>query len=143
MEKNKEVTLCSDDNNKEVSFEVSYIIELDYIKSMIRDGVIQVKMPIKVRCNYDDLELLKKYLTLKNSEEKKEDFHKFKNDLFSLEDEYHMKRFFSFTKCVHYLKAYEIIDLITTFLALEIDSCENKNEVCKKFNIPEILVEDN
>ena len=54
-----------------------------------------------------------------------------------------MECFFNFVKCVHYLRSYKILDKITTYLANEINNCESKEEICKKFNIPEILVEDN
>ena len=141
MEKNTKVVLSSDDNNKEVEFNLDQAYEFDYVKSMIRDGVVQVKMPIKVKCDYNDLETMKEYLTLRNGSDT-EKFEKYHNNLFSVSDDEKMKRFFSFIKCSHFLRAYNILDIATDLIANEINLCDSKEEICKKFKIPEILVED-
>ena len=142
MEKTDNIILSSDNDNKEVEFDFEDANNLDFIKSMIRDGVVQVKMPIKVKCKYDDLLVLNKYMYLKRDESQIEEYEKFHKDLFSVANEHKMVKFFSFTKCAHYLRAYPILELITTYLANEINICDNKDEICKKFKIPEILLED-
>ena len=138
----EKVILSSDENNKNIEINIEDAYELDYIKSMIRDGIIQVKMPIKVKCDYNDLEILKKFLTLRR-DNNKEELDNFRSNLFSLESKETSGRLFSFTKCAHYLRAYNILDEITSYFAKEINNCENKEEICKKFDIPEILIEDN
>ena len=142
MEKTGNIILSSDDNNKEVEFNFEDANNLDFIKSMIRDGVIQVKMPIKVKCKYDDLLVLNKHMYLKRDESQIEEYKKFHKNLFSIENEQKMVEFFSFAKCAHYLRAYSVLDLITTYLANEINLCNDKEGICKKFKIPEILLED-
>ena len=92
MENNK-VILSADDNNENVEFTMENAYELDYVKSLIRDGIVQVKMPIKVKCNHSELSMINKYLTLMKDNESEEDYKKFHNDLFSIENESKMEKF--------------------------------------------------
>ena len=102
MEKSKNVILSSIDNDTEIEFNIEDANNLDYIKSMIRDGIVQVKMPIKVKCNHDDLLLLNKYLYLKRDKSQVEKYEQFHNDLFSVENDFKMRRFFSLFKSIFY-----------------------------------------
>ena len=103
----------------------------------MKNGIIQGSMPIPVKCGSDVLSTVNNYLV--KSRTSSEELQICKDELLNMDEQEYL---YKVARCAHYLRIQSILDIITTFLANKISECKDEKEIRKRFNIPEILVDD-